>query len=75
MALGAAAGVLSMIKRQAAFEKPVPHLPKTDQELTPQILASLLKGLWADKADHHADKLIALTWTALQTLGRGDPEK
>lgn len=68
MALGAAAGVLSMIKRQASFEKPVPHLPKNADGLAQVVLRELLMGLWAGKADQYADKMIELTWTALKNL-------
>jgi len=68
MALGAAAGVLSMIKRQASFDKPVANLPKTADELTLESLKSLLLGLWGDKADQHAQPMIDLTWQAVQRL-------
>jgi hypothetical protein len=70
MALGAAAGVLSMIKRQGSFEKPVPNLPKTEAELTQESLKALLLGLWGDKADTYAQEMIRLTWDALEILRR-----
>lgn len=68
MALGAAAGVLSMIKRQDTFTQPVPHLPKSVSDLNEKTLKDLLMGLWGDKADQYADKMIALTWQALGQL-------
>jgi mannitol-1-phosphate 5-dehydrogenase len=68
MAKGAAAGVLSMIKRQAEFETPITHLPKCQCELTKEILTNLLMGLWSEKADQHAQTMIDLTWDALSEL-------
>jgi mannitol-1-phosphate 5-dehydrogenase len=68
LALGAAAGILSMIKRQATFEKPVPHLPKDADGLSQVVLRELLMSLWAGKADQYADKMIELTWNALLRL-------
>jgi mannitol-1-phosphate 5-dehydrogenase len=68
MALGAAAGVLSMIKRQAEFAQPIAHLPKSDNELTKDVLSQLLLGLWAGKADQYASAMIDLTWQGLAEL-------
>ncbi len=68
LALGAAAGILSMIKRQASFDKPVPHLPKEAGGLTQVILKELLTALWGPKTDQFADKMIELTWNALLQL-------
>ncbi len=65
MALGAAAGVLSMIKRQDTFKEPIPHLPKSTAELTQSGLKDLLTHLWGDKADQYAPTMIDLTWQAL----------
>ncbi len=70
LALGAAAGVLSMIKRQGSFEKPVAGLPKTSEELTREGLKTLLLGLWGDKADSVADTMVSMTWDALEILRR-----
>ncbi len=71
MALGAAAGVLSMIKRQDSFAAPVAHLPKQAGALTETTLKNLLLGLWGNKADQFAPAMISLTWNALQTLRQG----
>jgi len=68
MALGAAAGVLSMIKRQAEFAQPVAHLPKSVSDLTKETLEALLMGLWTGKADELAKPMIDLTWQALAKL-------
>jgi mannitol-1-phosphate 5-dehydrogenase len=68
LALGAAAGVLSMIKRQAGFDKPVPHLPRDPDGLTQVALKELLMGLWGGKADSCADLMIDLTWKAILRL-------
>jgi mannitol-1-phosphate/altronate dehydrogenase len=68
LALGAAAGILSMIKRQGSFEKPVPHLPKTESELSEPLLRELLRSLWASKVDQQGEQLISLTWDALKSL-------
>jgi mannitol-1-phosphate 5-dehydrogenase len=69
LALGAAAGVLSMIKRQDELKPPAPtHLPGTAAELSEQSLRSLLLELWGEKSDEHARRLIDLTWEALQGL-------
>jgi mannitol-1-phosphate 5-dehydrogenase len=68
MAMGAAAGVLSMIKRQAEFAQPVAHLPKSVSDLTKDSLETLLMGLWTGKADKFAKTMIDLTWQGLAKL-------
>ena len=73
LASGAAAAVLSMIRRRDSIQPPVPHLPTDARDLTQDTLAQLLRGLWAAKTDQHADTLIRLTWEAIQPL-RGSPQ-
>jgi len=68
LALGAAAGVLSMIKRQDTLKTAIPGLPRTAAELTPEALRAVLMHLWQGKADQHAEHMIQLTWDALGTL-------
>ena len=68
LALGAAAGVLSLIARQAALKTPIPSLPPTAASLTPVALRAVLLHLWQGHADAHTDRLIQLTWDALQSL-------
>jgi mannitol-1-phosphate/altronate dehydrogenase len=66
LALGAAAGVLSMIKRQGELRPPLPTLPRIAAELTEDSLRSLLLSLWGEKADEYAPRLIDLTWEAFR---------
>ena len=73
LASGAAAAVLSMIRRRDTIQPPVDHLPVDARELTQDALAHLLRALWAAKADQHADTLIRLTWEGVQTL-HGSPQ-
>ncbi|GAF67734.1 unnamed protein product, partial [marine sediment metagenome] len=68
LALGAAAGVLSMIKRREELPAPVAHLPESPDALSEQILGDLLLGIWSDAADARAGSLISLTWDALGRL-------
>ena len=68
LALGAAAAVVSMIKRRDDVGRPVPHLPACPDELTKDVLDRLLRGLWGEKIDRHATALIDLTWGALDQL-------
>ena len=68
LALGAAAGVISMIRRQPEINPPAPHLPKTAAELTEGALRSLLLAVWGEKADAHADRLVKLTWEGVRAL-------
>lgn len=62
LALGAAAGVVSMIRRQQA--------PGAARDLTEGGLRKLLVELWGDETDEHRDELIALTGQALGRLRR-----
>jgi len=68
LALGAAAGVRSLIARQATIRPLPPDLPKTADELTPASLRSVLTWLWRDKTGPHADTMIELTWQAMASL-------
>jgi mannitol-1-phosphate/altronate dehydrogenase len=68
LALGAAAGVLSMIKRQDSLSSPVADLPNDPSELSQKCLKQLLLGMWRDEADEHAETLISMTWEALGEL-------
>jgi len=71
LALGAAAGVVSMVRRRAAPEGLA--LPAGEQELDEAGLGELLRALWGDAARKPAlaapaARLIALTARALQRL-------
>lgn len=68
LALGAAAGVLSMIKRRESLPAAVEHLPTERSQLTEGLLRQLLRGLWADKVDQYGETLVCLTWEALHNL-------
>ena len=68
LALGAAAGVLSMIKRRPAVRPPVPHLPEHAGALTRPHLEKLLAGIWGSRTDEHRKGLIDLTWGAVEEL-------
>jgi mannitol-1-phosphate 5-dehydrogenase len=70
LALGAAAGVLSMIERRDDLAGPVAHLPASHGALSAEILRDLLLGLWGRQVDSYADKLVSLTSEALQKLRR-----
>ena len=70
LALGAAAAVLSLIKRQVSLGLSVPHLPRKAEDLTEGRLAKLLSGIWSGHAGPYAERLIALTWSALEALGK-----
>ncbi len=69
LALGAAAGVLCLIRRRSEQTRgeDLP-LPKSWEELNKINLHNLLLALWKDKVDRHADRLVALTWDGLQRL-------
>jgi len=78
LALGAAAGIVSMVRRRTpsgvlssgvfggAGEPRL--LPAAPADLTRENLGRLLLELWRDKADQHRDALIQLTWDGLQAL-------
>jgi len=68
LALGAAAGVLSLIKRQASISPLPADLPRTADELTAASLRAVLTHLWADKTGPHAERMIELTWQAMAAL-------
>jgi mannitol-1-phosphate 5-dehydrogenase len=72
LALGAAAGVLSMIKRRGDLGQPAPAaLPDTPQALTAETLRKLLMNIWGRDADSRADQLVDLTWRAAARLREG----
>jgi len=70
LALGAAAGVLSMIKRRDEITTTLRHLPETPGDLTEERLATLLYEIWGgrDRVDQNSETLISLTWAAMQGL-------
>ncbi|MFP4106638.1 MAG: hypothetical protein ACLFVU_11185 [Phycisphaerae bacterium] len=69
MAIGAAAGVTSMIRRRDELNQPLPALPENESELTRENLAATLETIWGDQADGDtARKLIDMTFEALDRL-------
>ncbi|MHC4983976.1 MAG: mannitol dehydrogenase family protein [Planctomycetota bacterium] len=73
LALGAAAAVVSMIKRQdeLAASAAVTPLPQNSDELAAGTLRAALKSIWAEDADSLADELVRLTWHAVEKLRDG----
>jgi mannitol-1-phosphate/altronate dehydrogenase len=70
LALGAAAGVLSFVKRRDETPTVPGSLPAAAADLTHARLAALLHELWGAKADARATAMIDLTWAALGELER-----
>ena len=68
LALGAAAGVVSMIRRRSELPADVAHLPERPADLTVEGLRRLLLGLWGPRADRNAEAMVRLTWQALEQL-------
>ncbi len=65
LAKGAAAAVVSLIRRRdSAIPSGIP-LPMSLSDLTEESLRTLLNHLWAGKTDSHADDLVRLTWEGL----------
>jgi mannitol-1-phosphate 5-dehydrogenase len=68
LALGAVAGVISLIRRlggtEAVADFPV---PESTDALTPENLKALLCAMW-NKDDQRTDHLVSLTWSAFETL-------
>jgi len=68
LALGAAAGVASLIRCRAEPGALLPELPPSPEALTREGLRSLLLSLWKDNSGHQGEALIRLTWEGLQAL-------
>jgi mannitol-1-phosphate 5-dehydrogenase len=71
LALGAAAGVISMIRRREELAAPPANLPQSVDGLDRAGLAALLHSLWAGHEDIHAARLADLTWAAVERLRAG----
>jgi mannitol-1-phosphate 5-dehydrogenase len=72
LSLGAAAGVLSMIKRRDSLDGELMHLPERAADLNRDTLAGLLGEIWGDhpSVKAHGGKLIDLTWEGVEELRR-----
>ena len=70
LAMGAAAGVLSMISRREVVKMDGLQLPEKGESLSEETLKELLFALWGDnrRVDQYGEKLVSLTWKALQSL-------
>ena len=67
LATGAAAAILSLIRRQPQSRNHLP-IPTSPAELTAASLSQLLQAIWSGRLDAHADKLISLTWQGFECL-------
>ncbi len=68
LALGAAAGVVSLVRRQEELPDAPECLPRAVESLDRQSLEATLRALWAGQADEQAPRLIDLTAEALDQL-------
>lgn len=68
LARGAAAGVLSMIKRRGELVDAPSALPESADTLTRSGLNDLLREIWGGRSDKHTSALIDLTFSALAEL-------
>ncbi len=71
LALGAAAGVLSMIRRRDELTRMPASLPESGDALGRSELQDLLMELWGDPVDVFEGQLIGLTWDALGRIRAG----
>jgi mannitol-1-phosphate/altronate dehydrogenase len=71
LARGAAAGLVSMVRRREQLQSVPHHLPESPDALGAQTAGALLRSLWQEDARHdeHADELIGLTLEGLDWLG------
>jgi mannitol-1-phosphate 5-dehydrogenase len=72
LGLGAAAGVLSMIKRRQSLSREIVHLPKSVDDFDRDGLALMLWELWGAHpwAKKYGEQLITLTWEGVEELRR-----
>jgi mannitol-1-phosphate/altronate dehydrogenase len=72
LGVGAAAGVLSMIRRQAKLNRQLVHLPKSVENLDRGALSGLLREIWGDHpaVEKHGKRLINLTWRGVGEMRR-----
>jgi mannitol-1-phosphate/altronate dehydrogenase len=72
LGVGAAAGILSMIRRQAKLSRQLDHLPESAEQLDKDTLSRLLLEIWGEHpaARDHGQRLIDLTWRGVEELSR-----
>jgi len=68
LARGAAACVLSMIKRRDELKESMDEVPAGPEDLTPERMRRLLLKLWGREAGTDADRLIALIQQGLSSI-------
>ena len=70
LGLGAAAGVVSMIRRRGSLKREFLHLPKSAANLDRDILSRLLLEIWGDhpSVQKHGRQLMDLTWRGVEEL-------
>ncbi|MGD0089394.1 MAG: hypothetical protein ABSE73_05690 [Planctomycetota bacterium] len=68
LALGAAAGVVSLLRRREETGALLPQLPSNPAALTRENLSGLLLALWKEKSDQHREELLMMTWEGLRAL-------
>ena len=75
LALGAAAAILSMMKRRESLHGPFPTLPEDSSCISDETVTQLLREIWGSRQDEYAQELIGLTCRALQTIQRRGEEE
>jgi mannitol-1-phosphate/altronate dehydrogenase len=70
LGVGAAAGVLSMIRRGLDLGRDFVHLPKSARQLFRDTLSRLLREIWGDHpaVQEHGQRLIDFTWQGVEEL-------
>jgi mannitol-1-phosphate 5-dehydrogenase len=70
LGLGAAASVLSLIRRREGLGREIVHLPESADDLDRDTLSRLLLEIWGDhpSVQEHGQRLIALSWDGLVEL-------
>ena len=71
LALGAAACVLSLVKRRGETRDAPRSTPTDPNALTRALLGELLNEVWRGRSDSFAEQLVDLTWQALIALRSG----
>jgi mannitol-1-phosphate 5-dehydrogenase len=68
LALGAAAAIASLIKSGGGPDPHIAPLCNSATPLTDARVDQLLRTVWSDKTDEHADQLVSLTCNAIRRL-------
>jgi len=68
LALGAAAGVMSLVKRRGELAQLPAGLPESTEGITMERLREVLGAIWGERTTQESEKLVVLTWEALGAL-------